>query len=80
MTLTNDTAKVDFIAESISQELFDGMVVFLIDVDNLKIRDSTVTRSNFVMPSFKQNRLTLLAENPLCFSGNKTFSSLLIHS
>ena len=44
MTLTNDTAKVDFIAESISQELFDGTVVFLIDVDNLKIRDSTVTR------------------------------------
>ena len=43
MTLTNDTAKVDIIAEFISQELFDGTVVFLIDVDNLKIRDSTVT-------------------------------------
>ena len=44
MSMTNDTAKVDYITESISQELFDGVEVLLIDAENLKIRDSTVTR------------------------------------
>ena len=44
MSLTNETAKVEFIAESISQELFSGEDVVLVDADSLQIRDSTVTR------------------------------------
>ena len=44
MSLTNETAKVEFIVESISQELFSGEDVVLIDAENLQIRDSTVTR------------------------------------
>ena len=36
MSLTNDTAKVDYITESISQELFDGVEVLLIDAENLE--------------------------------------------
>lgn len=42
--LNNESARVDYIAESISQELFEGEEAVLLDSDNLKIRDSTVTR------------------------------------
>ena len=44
MSLTNDTAKVDYITESISQELFDEVEVLSIEAENLKIRYFKVTR------------------------------------
>ena len=48
INLTNETARLDFISSSVSHELFQGKEVILVDVDNLKIMDSTVTRGLFL--------------------------------
>ena len=48
INLTNETDRLDFISSSVSHELFQGKEVILVDVDNLKIMDSTVTRGLFL--------------------------------
>ena len=48
INLTNETARLEFISSSVSHELFQGKEVILVDVDNLKIMDSTVTRGLFL--------------------------------
>ena len=46
INLTTETSRLEFI--SISYELFQGKEVIVVDVDNLKIMDSTVTRGLFL--------------------------------